>query len=269
MRVEPAILYFLIALSIIFAACSFTSNKTLKSTSKPPISIPFEITNNFIIIKLKINGLNDCKFIFDTGSENSIFFEKEIAELLNFKMVNEIRIMGSDLTKSLTAKVALNVIAGTDQGKNFTTNMLVLNENIFNLDKFFGFHIMGILGNSMFQNKIVEIDYVNRLILIYDNVEGDIDKIYTNIHAQWIDNKPYITALLESPDNQEKVQIKLLFDTGATMSLLLYNARKAGIKMPEKLIVGNLGMGMGGPIDGFIGKFNEIGFDTFKIHNVI
>lgn len=220
-------------------------------------------------MKLRINDVAECKFIYDTGSENSIFFDKEIAEILNFKMVNEIRIMGSDLTKSLTAKVALNIKASTSQDKSFTLNMLVLNENIFDLDKYFGFHLSGIVGNNMFQNKIVQIDYENNMIHVYDADKTEIDPGYTNIDATWIDGKPYVHATLDAQNHKEKIKTLLLFDTGATMSLLLYNARKAGIAVPDKLITGYLGMGMGGPINGFIGKYQEIGIDTFRMKNII
>ena len=40
------------------------------------IDIPFEYTNNFIILTVHFNGLLPLKFIFDTGAEHTILSKR-------------------------------------------------------------------------------------------------------------------------------------------------------------------------------------------------
>ena len=234
---------------------------------KPPVEIPFEIFNNFIVINFKVNGLSDCRFIFDTGSDNSLFFEHSIAQLLRFNMVRKMKIYGSDLSQQLTADIALGVNFTTGSN-NFTADILVLEENIFELDEYFGFPVYGIIGNSMFKNKQVEINYSRQRIYVYDHKPA-APTGYQEMEVRWEYGKPYVFPLVQTQSGSTPVRLKLLFDTGATLGLLIYDPEEAGLGYPEKMIPGNLGMGIGGPIKGFIGRFNKLELGNYRIPEVI
>jgi len=232
------------------------------------VEIPFEVNNNFIILTFSVNGLSDSKFIFDTGSENSLFFEKSVAELMGFRMVREVKIMGSDLTQEIRAYIAIGVKFNTINNE-FKGDILVLDEDIFRLDEYFGFRVSGIIGNNMFKNKQVEIDFDKRVLRLYEEHPTPPLSSYTLTESIWQNGKPYVFPKLVSLPTDSALAVKLLFDTGATLGLLIYNAESSGLSYPSSLIPGNLGMGIGGPIKGYIGRIHSVELGDFKLNNLV
>ena len=98
-----------LALSIFFLFCTNLSTNAAPPSAKPEFIIPFEIQNNFIILNFRINSTVNLKFIYDSGSEHSLFFEKGIAEYLQFKFIRSIQIFGSDLSMPINATVASGI----------------------------------------------------------------------------------------------------------------------------------------------------------------
>jgi C-terminal processing protease CtpA/Prc len=47
-------------------------------------------------------------------------------------------------------------------------------------------------------------------------------------------------------------------DTGAALPLLLFSNTNSKIQVPEKVIAGNIGMGLGGYLEGFIGRIQGL-----------
>src|SRR6202012_4489882 len=79
--------------------------------------------------------------------------------------------------------------------------------------------------------------------------------------------KAYLNAKVLYPDGR-KTDEKLIFDLGAGHPLLLNNEiKKHG--MPDKFIAANLGVGLTGPIEGFISRVNEINIGRYKLKNVL
>jgi len=130
----------------------------LKATIKPDFAIPFEIYNNLIVLNLKVNDSPPLKFIYDSGSEHSLFFERSLAEFLRIKMIRSIQIYGSDLSRPMEAVVGQGVNFETSNDMLLKADIIVLDENIFQFSEYLGIDITGIIGNSLFRNKVIELD---------------------------------------------------------------------------------------------------------------
>jgi hypothetical protein len=79
--------------------------------------------------------------------------------------------------------------------------------------------------------------------------------------------KPYVKAKVTFP-NGSKTTNKLIVDLGAGHPLSLENmVKKHGL--PEKFVAANLGIGLTGPISGFLSRVNELELGKYKIKNVI
>jgi membrane-associated protease RseP (regulator of RpoE activity) len=63
--------------------------------------------------------------------------------------------------------------------------------------------------------------------------------------------------------------LNLLLDTGASLALLLYSDSNSLVNMPERIIPGFLGSGLGGMLTGFVGKTHAVQLDTFLMPGVI
>ena len=62
-------------------------------TDKKKITIPFQISNNLIVIPVEINGVN-LNFLLDTGVEKTILFSLDNADSLQFNDIERIKIKG-------------------------------------------------------------------------------------------------------------------------------------------------------------------------------
>jgi len=64
--------------------------------------------------------------------------------------------------------------------------------------------------------------------------------------------------------------LKLLIDTGAALAFLINTDSHDKIELPDKIIKGTLGVGIGGVIEGFIGKTNYLSLgDQLSFQNII
>ena len=127
------------------------------------IEMPFERHGNYIILKVEFKDGIPLSFLFDTGAEHTILAKKEIAQMLNVRYDRSIDILGSDLHTPIKAYIARHVTIDI-LGLRSSRDILVLDEDIFQFDKFVGLNIHGILGAEIFRNHIVKIDY-NRQVL--------------------------------------------------------------------------------------------------------
>ena len=46
------------------------------------VHLPFKLEQGFIIVDVRLENIVPLKMIFDTGAENTILFDKEIAQIL-------------------------------------------------------------------------------------------------------------------------------------------------------------------------------------------
>ncbi|MCB0663077.1 MAG: aspartyl protease family protein [Saprospiraceae bacterium] len=243
---------------------------SLDNLDKKKVEIPFEYENHFIIIKLRFNNFLNTRFIFDTGAEHTIITKKDILKFLPYQYVREIKIVGADLSQTLKA----HLIAGM----NFTTGnlgatyqpVLVLEEDYFRFEEYTGLQIHGILGANIFRNFVVQIDYKRKVItLTKPNLFTPPGKNFKKVPIKIHKNKPYLAVDLKMNRDSQPIPAKLLLDTGASLALMLHNNSHPSIKLPEMVVKGNIGKGLGGYLEGYLGRTQEIAFSGFEMQEVL
>lgn len=235
----------------------------------PKVVVPFTFQNNLIVVDLIFDDVFPLKFIFDTGSENTILLKKEFTDILDISYDREFKVLGADLESELVAYLIRNVNMDLPNLRGPNLDMLVLKEDYFQFEAYTGLKIHGILGMDLFKTFTVEIDYQKQK-LIFHRIENfkvpskKFKALNTEIHR----NKPYFTAQAKV-SNDTVANVKLLLDTGASLSLLLHNNSNKGIHLPEKMIPGKIGNGLGGYIQGFIGRISQLSFGDYQFNSVI
>jgi PDZ domain/Aspartyl protease len=233
------------------------------------IEIPFERQDNFIILKVLFEGLFPLRFILDTGAEHTILTKKEITNLLRVTYDREITIMGTDMKTEIKAYIARKLRM---ELPNLTLikDILVLNEDYFKFDEFAGLDIQGIIGAEAFKGHIIKIDYSKQIITVYDPSvfkESDHRK-FEEMPIQINRSKPYL--VVNTQINSDTIMpLKLLIDTGAALALLLHTYSTPGLVMPPQVIKGNIGVGLGGQIEGYMGRLRSVSIGSSKLGNVI
>lgn len=239
----------------------------LKNGSKE-VEIPFEYENKFIIINVLFKNILPLRFILDTGAENTILTKRQVADILNVSYEKEISIMGADMKTELIAMIARRIKLSLTNA-SITQDIIVLGDDYFKFDQFTGTDIHGILGAEVFRGYVVKINYVKKVLTIIDPSEFDEPdpKKYTRVPISLIRNKPYINAKI-CLLNDTCIQTRLLLDTGAGLSLLLHTNTSPSLVLPEHTIPANIGIGLGGNLEGYLGRIKSISLSNFSFRNI-
>ena len=236
--------------------------------SRKKIEIPFEYKNNFILVKIKLNNFIPLTFIFDTGAEYTILAKRSFTDLLGVNYDREFQLVGADLKTTIIAHLAKNIDITLPGVKARSQNILVLEKNYFNFEEYAGVPVDGIIGSDIFRHFIVKIDYRNRRITLLDPGHPKAPKGYESYPIKIKSGKPYLTNQISLRDSV-KLSAEFLIDTGAGLSLLLYTNTHPDFILPATTVTGNIGMGLGGFMKGYLGRIKELNLDPFSFSNII
>jgi PDZ domain/Aspartyl protease len=233
------------------------------------VEIPFEWRDNFIILKIQINGFLPLRFILDTGAEHTILTKKEIAGILGMTYERSLTLTGTDMQSQIEAHIVRRVSLELTNLK-MVKDILVLEEDYLKLDQFAGLDIHGILGAETFRGFALKIDFIKQVLTVYETTafKPADRKRFEEIPMEVFRSKPYIKC--PSKINKDSVtQLKLLMDTGASLSFLLHTYSTIGLELPERVIKGKLGTGFSGIIEGYVGRIKSLNLGSHKLTNAI
>ncbi len=229
------------------------------------VEIPFEQINNLVVIPVVINDFLKLKFVVDTGVETTILTEPAYVPLLDIEFYRKITISGAGINDSINAYVAKDValeLPGGVYGKNM--NLIVLEDDFLKLSERMGMDVQGIIGHDIFNQFVVEFDYKNSVINLYRPKKYRPRRRWTEVDMDVVDSKPFITAKDESSGEF----MNLMVDSGASHALLL-DPEQTNVAMPEKMIETRLGTGLGGEINGKLGRMDAVSISEFEFNDVL
>ncbi len=213
-------------------------------------TIPFTIGNNSkIYLKGSINNSGSLDIQFDLGSGGCIL-KKSSVKKVNMVFDDSVTLTNSDGT-NLVPLSRNNILQianlAWDSVEFAVANNMTRREDM-------------IIGNILFLNKIVEINYDKKIMIIHDSIPPGITDGYSG-HDLILDGGvvPYIEASLSFRSKTKRGWF--LFDTGAYTSILNSNDIPASNKMIHE--AGKM-MGMGSKTNApglAIGKY---GFTDFN-----
>jgi hypothetical protein len=176
-------------------------------------TIPFWLgDNDKIYIKGRLNRSEELRFQFDLGCGGCII-KKSSVGLANMRFDGTITLTNSDGVNEVPSSSANHLeIAGLQ----WADLPFAVADNMTHRED-------GLLGNSLFQDKVVEIDYDRSVILVHD-APPVIDPSYSR-HPIFLDGvAPFVRGTLAIGESQREGWFML--DTGAYTSIL--NSDRAG-----------------------------------------
>ncbi len=234
---------------------------------KNEVVLSFEATNNFIIMDVRFANVLPLKFIFDTGSEHTLLFKKEYADLLGIEYERKIPLMGSDLSQTINGFIARGINLNIANAYAVKTDILVLEEDYLRLEESTGVQIDGILGANVFKYFVMHVNNKKHRIKLSKNEIKKRPSGYTDIPVTIYKNKPYVTGRVRF--GKDTTDLTLLLDTGAGLPILLYTNTSEHLELPEKTVRGSLGMGLGGHLEGYIGRLDYFSYGSFHFDNIL
>jgi PDZ domain len=238
--------------------------------NKKQVDIPFEYTNDFIILTVEVNQSLPLKFIFDSGAEHSILCKRDLADLLHLDFEREFRVMGSDLKTELVAYLARRVhFEINEKAVSVKEDILVLEEDYFRFEEFAGVNVHGILAANIFSKFIFKINYQTKILTLYEREHfKGVDDSFSALPLEVFRNKLYLNTKLQVL-RDSVVDVKLLIDTGAGLPLLIFTNTHPQLHPPENALAGHIGMGLGGFLEGFNGRIHKLKIGDFEQKQIV
>ncbi len=209
-----------------------------------PVKIPFIYENNTIIIPLKIKN-QKLNFIYDTGMNYTLIVDTVVVNLLKLPKTRRIFLVGLGGKTKIPAFLTHNMdfslknITFRHQPLIFTQNEIISYENYYKTP------IHGIVGGSVFQNHVIQIDYANRILKIFPagktprKIKGTPIETYTHGNKFIIEIK-----------TGNKRPGKFLLDTGNNDAFWFYHLPDS-TTYPYRMVYNLLGHGISGEIFGY------------------
>jgi predicted aspartyl protease len=169
--------------------------------------VPFEITNNLIILQGRINGSEPLTFILDTGASTTVISDRRAKGLgLKLEGKTDATTQGGSIEAAFVKGVSLHL-----SGIEFPKMTLAV-IHLSGLEAGLGRKVDGILGYEIFKRFVVAIDYASKVLTFYEphsyRYSGRGEVIPVSIE----DNTPFVVGRITGP---KPIPGNFLIDTGA------------------------------------------------------
>lgn len=230
--------------------------------------VPFELINNHLILPISINGSEPLDIALDTGmpAHGLALYGKPEVEALDLDIDPAIQAAvggAGGRGKHMTARVAMDESASLPGLRVDHARIIVMPP----LPDFSGYHD-GIIGYSLFERFVVELDYDRRTMRLHD---PDKYRVPSDAHVlpMTFENRlPYVTLDVTAYGGKP-YDAEVVVDLGASHALSLNTDWSEKIVLPETTLTTSLGHGLSGPIDGQLGRVATVGLGGAELADVL
>ena len=148
---------------MLIAFASLATGGQVKSTA-PVVEIPFDFYRNEIILEVKINGKGPFNMMLDTGTDPSAI-DLNTAKELGLKLIPlKTPASGGGTEVNLPYGTEFSIV---EVGGLTVKEVEALALNLSKISERLGKPLHGILGHSLLNGRVVQIDYPNRVVRFY------------------------------------------------------------------------------------------------------
>ncbi|MGA3211251.1 MAG: aspartyl protease family protein [Terriglobales bacterium] len=254
----PWLLFCCLLLAASVMAAGQTDKLTVESPEAFPLAeIPFELYHNRIYLPVRINNSGPYSVVVDTGASTSGVSEAKARQLgLHESGKASLKGNGENISKVGLAKNLIFDLDGIEL--DVKTAAVVPFEQ---LESYEGRRIDGVLGAELFKNFVVQIDYQERVLSLYDPsiyaFPGHGDTL--PLHILKGGALPLVQAKIFVP-GKEPIDARLAIDLGTYSALRLYRPldEKQGLPMPGQKVMSFFGFGLGGEFPESLGRIQNL-----------
>ncbi len=236
------------------------------------LALPLEISQNLMMIPVRINQSRTLRLVLDSGINNTIITELADADTLSLNYARQIKVTGLGEGTSAEAWFSAGNSLVIDRGDGLSGGIIcesseiyVLESNQFELSKQLGVSVNGLIGSELFNRFVIKIDPESKRITFYKRDHFNLLKKtrgYKKIPLTVREGKAYTEVILIQEDGTQ-VNTRLLIDTGASLSLWVAPQADTLIHLPVKTVRSLLGQGLNGEISGVNGRIREARLGPF------
>ncbi len=213
MRSSPGHRYATGLMFVLVSVIAASAQKTSFAVGDSSLAIPIEINNNLILIEARLNGKRPLKLIFDTGAS---------ATVINADLSNELDIQGTERMDGTATGGNIEVMMAKDV-RIGVRGVEVAHQRVglLALPRIPGFDFDGAIGFDFINQFVVEIDYLKRVMNLYDPARYRYRGKGTIVPLTLMNQTPILNAAFLFP-GKRLVSGRIELDTGADNAFLLY-----------------------------------------------
>src|SRR5215207_5193157 len=227
--------------------------------------IPIELAGNEIFLRLRVNGSEPLWFALDTGAGSTVV-NTMAAEALGLKLE------GSHQARGAGGNVPSAIVRGVrlDIGGARLDNLAVTTIALTSIENAMGHKMDGILGYEFFRRYVVELDYENLLVSVYEPAGFEYKGGGESLPLAFELNHPYVRAKVAMP-GRDPVEGKFVLDTGSNFPLILLDSfvKEKRLAEPPAKTLKITGRGVGGEVSMPVGRTGRLLLGSYSLENPI
>jgi hypothetical protein len=251
-------------LAILFAAPAPAPQGALVQ-GKVAARLSFGTQSGLITIPVRVNGSKELRMYLDTGMSAPVvvLFHKESIDELGLKGVLPVVMAGAggqapkQATLATGATIGIGALEMTDQRIVVTNDSRETSE----------WPVEGIIGKSLFDKYLAEIDYEKSALTFYEPAGAKIEPGAAPISIDLATGIPLIEGVVDVQGGK-KLPLKLAVDIGHRSALSLNEDAAKGVLPPPRTITSIAGRGLQGVIQASIGRIASLEIGAFTLRDI-
>ncbi|MGF1601149.1 MAG: aspartyl protease family protein [Thermosynechococcaceae cyanobacterium] len=251
-------------LLLLLTACS--AHPTFSSRPIPAYRVPFEVAGEHIYLNVSLNGTSSRWYALDSGSQYTIVSQSQAAELSLTPQQNiQIKGIGTQLIPATVASGVTLTLAGANWN---TAEVVAMPPSFFSsLQQYLGREFSGIIGSDFFDRFVVEVDYTNQTLHLYDpktyRYQGTGQQIPLTFNRQ----KPYVNGTVQlTPQQQFNGQFLIDLGSGSALDLNEPLTTEVYQELSRQPALPRLTLGVGGEKAVQIGRMQRLEIGDLSIN---
>ncbi|PTQ99568.1 aspartyl protease [Mucilaginibacter yixingensis] len=231
------------------------------------VNIPFRIVRNMVIVQLNINHKGPFNFVLDTGVGVMVITDTTLIDSLGNIPRRNIKLFGLG-GEECEAYVTPNLHITMPYLSSHNVAAAVLKKDHFDLSGYAGMPIHGLLGYDFFNSLAVKLNFTDSVMTVtHPEDAGKLMRNGVKVPITIENKEPYAVTTIKLPDGKQ-ISAKMVVDIGAGHPISLESMLQQN-GLPQNFIVANLGVGLTGPVSGFVSRVPEFDIGNKKLKDVL
>ncbi|WP_320051579.1 PDZ domain-containing protein [uncultured Acetobacteroides sp.] len=231
--------------------------------------VKFRFINNLIILPFSVNGSDSLMFVLDTGYGGVLITELQNNRVLTLNQARKVQLQGLGKGKAIEAYASMRNTFSMPGIVGENIDLLVAIDDIFDFSIRTGMVVNGMMGGGFLKNFIVEIDYTQKELKIWNPKYFRRARLkkYKLYDLELPDDKCFATFNVTA--NGKSAPMKFLIDSGLSTPLWVDIRTGTTIAPSATSIYSYLGYGLNGDIYGQVSRIPSIGIGGFSFKKII
>ena len=218
--------------------------------------IPIELNGVHIFMQARVNNSDPLWFVLDTGAEVSVL-NTSTAEALGLKLQGKVEGRGAgegSVDANFVKDVNYELPGAKIEGQTAATIP------VEPIEALMGRAIDGILGYDMISRFVVEIDYAEKRLQLYDRGSYSYAGKGTRVPIRIENGHPFVNATVTMPDGRA-IKGEFMLDTGASTAIGFtapFTEKNKLLDALSKKIFFHGGLGVGGESNSYLGRVSSV-----------